>query len=114
MHSRVTVTAKFLLIAAAFSVAAAVQAASPSVKALQIGTPERVLFVGNSYFYYSGSVHFYARRIALAADRAWAKPFRYKAATIAGSPLAHHNIEWLTESGNLDVKGLWFANIFNR
>ena len=107
MHSRVASTAQSLLIVAAFLIAVAAQAASPTVKALPIDTPKRVLFVGNSYFFYSGSVHFYTRRIALAADPVWAKPFQYKAATIAGSPLDHHSIEPLTEPGKLGVKGPW-------
>ena len=107
MHSRVALSVQSLLMFAAFLIAVAAQAASPTVKALQIDTPKRVLFVGNSYFYYSGSVHFYTRRIALAADPAWAKPFQYKAATIAGSPLSHHNIEHLTTPGKLGVKEPW-------
>ena len=85
-------------------VAAAVQAASPVVKAPHIDAPKRVLFVGNSYFYYNASLHFHARRIALAADPAWAKPFQYKSATIAAAPLAHHDIDHLTTPGNLGVK----------
>ena len=84
--------------------ATAVQAASPAVKAPHIETPKRVLFVGNSYFTYSSNIHFHARRIALAADPAWAKPFQYKLAAIAAAPLAHHNIDHLTTPGNLGVK----------
>lgn len=95
------------MLAVALLITAAVQAASPAIKAPQVDTPKRVLFVGNSYFFYSGSVHFYTRRIALAADPVWAKPFQYKAATIAGSPLAHHSIEALTEPGKLGVKEPW-------
>jgi hypothetical protein len=107
MRSRVALTVQFLLTVAAFLITVAAQAASPTVRALQIDTPKRVLFVGNSYFYYSGSVHFYTRRIALAADPVWAKPFLYKAVTIANSPLAHHSIEALTEPGKLGVKEPW-------
>lgn len=98
---------KSLLVLAALLLAPAAAAVTPDIKALAIDTPKRVLFVGNSYFYYSGSVHFYTRRIALAADPAWAKPFQYKAATIAGSPLAHHSIGPLTEPGKLGVKEPW-------
>lgn len=106
MHSRAALTVQSLLLAALL-IAVAAQAASPAIKAPQVDTPKRVLFVGNSYFFYSGSVHFYTRRIALAADPVWAKPFQYKAATIAGSPLAHHSIETLTEPGKLGVKEPW-------
>lgn len=107
MPSRIAVAVHSLLLAVALLGAVTAQAASPAVKAPQVDTPKRVLFVGNSYFYYSGSLHFYARRIALAADPVWAKPFQYKAATIAGSPLAHHGIEHLTEPGRLGVKEPW-------
>ena len=94
-----------LIVALLFCAAGApAEAASPAVKSPQVDTPKRVLFVGNSYFYYSGSLHYHARRIALAADTTWAKPFQYKSATIANAPLAHHNIEHLTEPGKLDVK----------
>ena len=106
LHSRAALTVQSLLLAALL-IAVAAQAASPAIKAPQVDTPKRVLFVGNSYFFYSGSVHFYTRRIALAADPVWAKPFQYKAATIAGSPLAHHSIETLTEPGKLGVKEPW-------
>jgi len=107
MQHRIIPAAKSLLFLTAFLLAAVTQAADPAIKAPQVDTPKRVLFVGNSYFYYSGSVHFYTRRIALAADPVWAKPFQYKAATIAGSPLAHHSIESLTEPGKLGVKEPW-------
>lgn len=107
MQSRIAPAVHSLLLAVALLGAVAVQAASPAVKSLGIETPQRVLFVGNSYFFYSGSVHFYTRRIALAADPVWAKPFQYKAATIAGSPLSHHSIESLTEPGKLGVKEPW-------
>ena len=103
MQTRLASTVKFLLLAAALVGPGAANSATPAVKAPQVDTPKRVLFVGNSYFYYSGSVHIYTRRIALAADPAWAKPFAYKAATIAGSPLSHHNIEHLTAPGTLGV-----------
>jgi hypothetical protein len=107
MQHRAISAMKSLLFTAAFLLAAVAQAATPVIKAPQVDTPKRILFVGNSYFFYSGSVHFYTRRIALAADPAWAKPFQYKAATIAGSPLAHHSIEHLTEPGKLGVKEPW-------
>ncbi|RPJ48336.1 MAG: hypothetical protein EHM16_02665 [Betaproteobacteria bacterium] len=104
MQPRAISAAKSLLFFLAILFAAVTQAASPAIKAPQPDTPKRVLFVGNSYFYYNGSLHFHARRIALAADPAWAKPFIYKSATIAAAPLAHHNIEHLITPGNLGVK----------
>ena len=70
--NQIKVSYRFLLVGcmslllAALLIAVAAQAASPAIKAPQVDTPKRVLFVGNSYFFYSGSVHFYTRRIALA------------------------------------------------
>jgi hypothetical protein len=96
--------ARLLLVALAILVATAVHAAAPAIKAPVPDTPQRVLFVGNSYFYYNGSLHFHARRVALAADPAWAKPFVYKSATIAAAPLAQHDLSYLITPGNLGVK----------
>jgi hypothetical protein len=104
MQPRAIPVAKSVLFFFAMLFAAVSQAAAPLVKAPRPDTPARVLFVGNSYFYYNGSLHFHARRVALAADPAWAKPFIYKSATIAAAPLAHHNIEHLITPGNLGVK----------
>lgn len=104
MQNRLSTILKSLLLAAVLTASAAAFAAAPAVKAPKPDTPKRVLFVGNSYFYYNASLHFHARRVALAADSAWAKAFEYKSATIAAAPLAHHNIEHLITPGNLGVK----------
>lgn len=105
MQTVTNVVAKFTLLLAAMLLSALAQAAAPAVKAPRVDPPQRVLFVGNSYFYYNGSLHFHARRVALAADAAWAKPFVYKSATIAAAPLWHHNIEHLLTPENIGVKG---------
>lgn len=105
MPHRLALRAGSLLFAAALALMTlAAHAAGPAVRAPQVDTPKRVLFVGNSYFYYNGSLHFHARRIAMAADPSNASEYEYKSATIAGSPLAHHNIEHLITPGKLDVK----------
>jgi len=104
MHIRLSTALKSLLFAATLVAATIASAATPAIKAPKPDTPKRVLFVGNSYFYYNASLHFHARRVALAADPAWAKPFEYKSATIAAAPLAHHNIDHLITPGNLGVK----------
>src|SRR5262249_39699561 len=64
----------------------------------------RVLFVGNSYLYYNDSLHNHVRRIAIAADPAIEDSLHYKSATIAGAPLAHHNIQHLLKPGQLGMK----------
>ena len=104
MQHREYPVVKSLLLVITFLIAAVAQAATPAIKAPQVDTPKRVLFVGNSYFYYNASLHFHARRVALAADPAWAKPFIYKSSTIGAATLAHHNIEHLTTPGNIGVK----------
>ena len=67
-------------------------------------TPGRVLFVGNSYFYYNDSLHSHVRRMAIAADPASGKSLQYKSSTIGGASLAHHNIQHLLTPGALGTK----------
>lgn len=111
-HHAITIM-KSLLVLAVLLLAPAAAAVTPDIKAPTIETPKRVLFVGNSYFYYNVSLHFLVRRIALAADPEWAKPFQYKLAAIAAAPLAHHNIEHLTTPGKLGVKESFDVVILN-
>lgn len=89
----------FALLAAA---TVAAQAAAPEVRAPQVDSPKRILFVGNSYFYYNGSLHVHANRIARNADPAGR--YDYRSATIAGAPLHYHAIEHLITPGRLGVK----------
>lgn len=79
-------------------------AEAPRVTRAQVDTPKRVLFVGNSYYYYNNSLHNHVRRMAVAADPSLEKALQYKSATIGGSVLAHHNIDWLTKPGQIGVK----------
>jgi hypothetical protein len=79
-------------------------AAGPEVRQPQVDTPKRILFVGNSYFYYNDSLHNHVRRIAAAADPGLGKELEYKSATIGGAPLAHHDIRHLLEPGRLGLK----------
>jgi hypothetical protein len=79
-------------------------AAAPDVKAPQVDTPLRVLFVGNSYLYYGDSLHNHVRRMVTAADPTLEKKLAYKSATIGGAKLADHNIDYLTEPGRIGVK----------
>ena len=96
---------RILLAALAASLACAASAApAPRVRAPQVDTPTRVLFVGNSYFYYSDSLHNHVRRMAIAADPSLEKKMRYKSATIGGARLDEHDIDWLTRPGQIGVK----------
>jgi len=95
---------KLLLLVLCSGVAWAHAAQSPQVTQSPVDSPKRILFVGNSYFYYNDSLHNHVRRIAIAADPASEKSLQYKSATIGGAPLAHHNIQYLIEPGHLGMK----------
>lgn len=96
--------AKSLLLLAVFLLPPAAGAAAPAVRAPQVDTPARVLFVGNSYLYYNDSLHNHVRRMVIADNPALEKALQYKSATIGGANLAHHNIDHLTEPGRIGVK----------
>jgi len=78
---------------------------APLIKQPQVDTPLRLLFVGNSYFYYNNSLHNHVRRMVAAGNPAVREAqLEYKSSTIGGASLAHHPIEWLTEPGRIGVK----------
>ena len=78
---------------------------APLVQQPQVDTPLRLLFVGNSYFYYNNSLHNHVRRMVAAGNPAVREAqMEYKSSTIGGASLAHHPIEWLTEPGRIGVK----------
>ena len=79
-------------------------AAEPIVKAPQVDMPMRVLFVGNSYFYYNDSLHNHVDRMLAIAEPSRKKRIEFKSATIGGAALAQHNVEHLTQLGRLGVK----------
>lgn len=66
--------------------------------------PQRVLFVGNSYFYYNNSLHNHVRGFVEAGPKNKDQKLSYKSATIGGATLDHQPIEWLTEPGRIGVK----------
>lgn len=78
--------------------------ATPDVQAPQVSSPTRLLFVGNSYLYYNNSVHGHLRQIIIGADPSMHGQLKFKSATIGGARLEHHNIDWLTQPGNIGVK----------
>mgnify|MGYP006287430829 CR=1 FL=1 len=78
---------------------------TPTVQQPQVDSPQRVLFVGNSYFYYNNSLHNHVRRLVAAGNPAIKESqLEYKSSTIGGASLAHHPIEWLTEPGRIGIK----------
>lgn len=105
MHTRhAGLTAK-LLLAALLALATTLAAAqAPAVRQPPVASPQRILFVGNSYMYYNDSLHNHVRRLAVAADPALEKTLQYKSATIGGAPLAHHDVKGLLVPGRLGIK----------
>ena len=77
---------------------------TPEVQTPHLENPTRVLFVGNSYLYYNNSVHGHLRQMIVSADPLMRGKLRFKSATIGGARLEHHNIDWLTQPGNIGVK----------
>ncbi|HMS28185.1 MAG TPA: hypothetical protein PKC80_12555 [Burkholderiaceae bacterium] len=102
-----SVLLKLTLISGLFTLAishSAAHALAPSVTQPQVQNPARVLFVGNSYFYYNNSLHNHVRRMVGASNAELDKRIQYKSATIGGASLDHHNIDWLTQTGRIGVK----------
>jgi hypothetical protein len=76
---------------------------APTVRELANSAPKRVLFVGNSYFYYNDSLHNHVRRIVAEIGPGNADEYQYKSATIGGASLSHHNLDSLLEPGRLGI-----------
>ena len=93
-----------LLFLFASGAACAQSVPAPKVRQPQVDAPKRILFVGNSYFYYNNSLHNHVRRLVVAADPAGEKALQYRSATIGGAPLAYHNIRGLLTPGQLGLK----------
>lgn len=75
----------------------------PDIRQLDNTAPKRVLFVGNSYFYYNDSLHNHVERIAEELGPYGKDEYRYKSATIGGARLSQHPVETLLEPGRLGI-----------
>ena len=67
-------------------------------------SPEKVLYIGNSYLYYNDSLHNHVRRML---EEEYSKEIdrtNYKMVTISGSRLPHHNIEYPLNHKNLGAE----------
>lgn len=79
-------------------------APSPEVKSLENSSPNRILFVGNSYFYYNDSLHNHIGRLVDSFLPEGEESQRaYKSATIGGAALNHHDISHLLTPGQLGI-----------
>ncbi|MDO9023670.1 hypothetical protein [Zwartia sp.] len=104
MKINTTFIQKGLAFFCALTVTSVVWALEPTVKTPQVDTPKRLLMIGNSYLYYGDSLHNVLRNIVIADNPDVSKSLQYKSATIGGSSLDHHNIDWLTKPGQIGVK----------
>lgn len=105
MNVRFAATIKSVLFGILIACAMGVSAApDPAVKQAPVASPQRILFVGNSYMYYNDSLHNHVRRMVIAADPAIEKALKYKSATIGGAPLAQQDVKGLLVPGRLGIK----------
>ena len=102
---RLVAAVAVLVIGLAGSGVALAQTPAPKVKQLKAASPQRLLFIGNSYLYYGDSLHNHVRRMVIAAGIYKKKKLKYKSATISGSALHDHTIDSYLEPGKLRVKG---------
>lgn len=65
--------------------------------------PVRVLFVGNSYYYYNNSLHNHVSNLVKAANPALGARLNFKSSTIGGAVLNHHNLSHLLAPGQIGV-----------
>ena len=79
-------------------------ASNVSVNELKNKSPERVLYIGNSYLYYNDSLHNHVRRML---EESYGHEFdtgNYKSVTISGSRTSHHNIDYPLNHVNLGAE----------
>jgi len=75
-----------------------------NVTGLKNKTPERVLYIGNSYLYYNDSLHNHVRRMLDEIYENKIITSNYKSVTISGSRSWHHNIDYPINHKNLGAK----------
>jgi hypothetical protein len=73
------------------------------IKPIANAKPERILFVGNSYFYYNNSLHNHVSALVKADDAALGARLQFKSSTIGGAALNHHNLSHLLTPGRIGV-----------
>ena len=76
-----------------------------TVSGLENKTPERFLYIGNSYLYYNDSLHNHVRRMLEEYYKKDIDRGNYKSVTISGSRLSDHNIEYYLDHENIRVDG---------
>ena len=76
-------------------------ASDTQVNSLINKTPERVLYIGNSYLYYNDSLHNHVRRMFEEIYPNEIDISNYKSVTISGSRSMHHNIDYMLNHKNI-------------
>ena len=74
------------------------------ITSLDNKTPERVLYIGNSYLYYNDSLHNHVRRMLDEVYESEIDKTNYKSVTISGSRSWHHDIVHSLNYKNLGLK----------
>ena len=92
-----------LAAAACLSLNAANAGAQPLKTTLDNPAPERVLFIGNSYFYYNDSLHNHVSRLLASLDPELGERIEFKSATIGGAALNHHPLDSHLAPGRLGI-----------
>jgi hypothetical protein len=93
----------WVLFFAAFLWVQAAHSDALKIKPTANAQPVRVLFVGNSYYYYNNSLHNHVSNLVKAANPAWGARLNFKSSTIGGAALNHHNLSHLLAPGQIGV-----------
>ena len=79
-------------------------ASNVALTELKNKSPDRVLYIGNSYLYYNDSLHNHVRRMLDEFYPTEVDTTNYKSVTISGSRSWHHNIDNPLNYKNLGAK----------
>ena len=79
-------------------------ASNVAVTELKNKSPERVLYIGNSYLYYNDSLHNHVRRMFDEFYPTEVDTTNYKSVTISGSRSWHHNLDHSLNYQNLGAE----------
>ena len=71
---------------------------------------QRILFIGNSYFYYNDSLHNHVKRLALTANSQYKNSdLKFRSITISGGRIKNHPLEHYLNTETSDKKSFDFV-----
>jgi hypothetical protein len=73
----------------------------PKIKDIGLEQPKKVLFVGNSFFFFNNSMHRYASGLAIAADPKNKDQYQFTSVAISNAGLNWHDVESYFRLGGL-------------